>query len=251
MPKLSRLTWLLLPVCLVGISACSSTVSHDGVAQTATTSSTSPKQDIATDTAAAQAAALKLSDFPPGWTSSPQTNPTGSGSVGGQLAKCLGVSESQVSKAPAYYDSPDFSDPNNNTVSSNIGYRPTSGEWTAAFDLISSPKTPDCLAKAVTGVVNYALQHPPSGSTVPAGLSIGQATAGEMSFPTYGDKSIAYQVKIPVTLKSFPATVYLDEIIAIKGRSGVDMSFQATVTPFPTDQEQHYTELVVGRLTNT
>jgi hypothetical protein len=99
--------------------------------------------------------------------------------------------------------------------------------------------------------VDYALKHPPSGSTVPSGLSVGQSTAGQMSFPSYGSKSIAYQVKIPVTLKSFPATVYLDEIIVIEGRAAVAMSFQATVSPFRTDQEQHYTGLVVGRLTNT
>jgi hypothetical protein len=58
-------------------------------------------------------------------------------------------------------------------------------------------------------------------------------------------------VKIPISYQGLNITAYLDQIIAIKGRAGVTMSFEGVGNPFPTDQEQHYTGLVVGRLTNT
>jgi hypothetical protein len=99
--------------------------------------------------------------------------------------------------------------------------------------------------------MNATINHPTGGSTLPAGVKLGQSTVEQMSFPTYGDKTIAYQVKIPITYSSLNVSVYLDLIIAIKGRANVATTFQATTSPFPTDQEQHYTGLVVGRLTNT
>jgi hypothetical protein len=82
-------------------------------------------------------------------------------------------------------------------------------------------------------------------------VTIGKSTAQQMSFPTYGDKTIAYQLKIPVDYNGLSFAAYLDVISVIKGRADVVMSFENSTDPFPTDQEQHYTGLVVGRVTNT
>jgi hypothetical protein len=222
----------------------------DGAAHS--TSSTSPKQNIAADTAAAQAANLRLSDFPPGWTSAPQSTDTGPAGIKAKLAKCLGVSQSALSEAPAHADSDDFSQSDSDmTASSTVQYEATSADQTAAFNDFASAKTPRCMTTAVTTMLEDAIKHPPTGSTLPAGVKFGQATVQQMSFPTYGDKTIAYQIKVPIDYNGSSLDAYQDFIVAIKGRAGAGMVFENLTDPFPADQEQHYTELVVGRLTNT
>jgi hypothetical protein len=104
----------------------------------------------------------------------------------------------------------------------------------------------------VADVIDEAIKHPTTPSdTLPAGAQIGSTTVSQMSFPTYGDKSIAYQVKVPVTYSGLSIDAYVDLIFSIKGRAGVSMTFEGVTDPFSVNQAEHYTGLVVGRLTNT
>jgi hypothetical protein len=250
-------SWIVT-VGILSVVAASCSSSSSKATESSTTQGSTPattvksSQNIAADQTAAQAASLKLSDFPSGWTSQPQSNNTPGQGVKNQLAQCLGVSPSQLTQAPAEYDSPDFSDSNNNTATSDVDYRATAAEQRTAFALFSSPKTPGCLTTAVQAVINDAIKHPTNPSdTLPSDAKLGAATVSPMSFPQFGDSSVAYQVKVPVSYKGLDITVYLDDIFSIKGRAGVDMTFEAVLQPFASDQEQHYTSLVVGRLTNT
>jgi hypothetical protein len=73
-----------------------------------------------------------------------------------------------------------------------------------------------------------------------------------MSFPTIGDESIAYRVTVPINLKSgLSISVYYDHVTARKGRAGAELDFEGIGTPFPSDQAEHYTTLVVDRMANT
>jgi hypothetical protein len=169
-----------------------------------------------------------------------------------QTAKCLGVSESALTKSPAIYDSPDFSDSNNNTVSSTTGYRATDADQIKSYAIFSSPKAPDCLSKAFTTIINEEINHPSNpADTLPQGVTLGAATVSPMSFPTFGDRSIALRTQIPVSYQGLNLSYCLDLIFSIKGRADVGMQFLSTVTPFPADQEEHYTGLIVSRLTDT
>jgi hypothetical protein len=241
---------------VVGVAACSSSPNNGG--SSATTASTAkPSQDVAADKAAAQAASLVLTDFPAGWTAQANSNTStdvqNSKSELTQLAKCLGVSETELADAPASYSSPDFSEnTTERTASSTVNYRATSAEQNRAFELLTSPKTPGCLATTFKNVIDEAIKHPSSPEeTLPAGANIGQPTVSRISFPAVGDKSAALQVRIPVSYQGLSITPVLDGVFVIKGRAGVDMSFQSFQTPFPIDQQKHYTQLVVNRLTNT
>jgi hypothetical protein len=242
-----------MSVVAASCSSSSSKAAESSTTQGSTAATTAKSsQNVAADQAAAQAASLKLSDFPAGWTSQPQSNDTAGQGVTNQLAKCLGVNPSQLTKAPAEYDSPNFSDSNNDTASSTVGYRATASEQQTAFGLISSPKTPGCLTTAVQAVISDAIQHPSNPSeTLPSSAKLGAATVSPMSFPQVGDSSVAYQVQVPVSYEGLNVTIYLDAIYSIKGRADVSMTFEGVLQPFPSDQEQHYTSLVVGRLTNT
>ena len=248
---------LIASVALLSIAgaACGSSGGNNS-AQSSTTSTTtgSTGQNVEADKAAAQAASLKLSDFPAGWTSQPATyNNNPSQGLTAQLAKCLGVSQAALTKAPARYESPDFSEPSsNNSVSSDVGYRATAHDQQTAFAIVSGSKVPGCLATAVAAVIDDAIKHPTKPSdTLPAGAKVGTTKVSQMSFPQVGDKSIAYQIDVPVSYGGLSLHAYLDEIFVIKGRASTAMTFQGSSEPFPVDQAQHYTELVVGRLTDT
>jgi hypothetical protein len=159
---------------------------------------TAPAQNVEADKARAAAASLKLSDFPAGWTSSPSTATNGPSGLKAQVAKCLGVSESNLTDPPASYDSPDFNDPNNNTISDTVGYRATPADQDAPFAVVSSDKVPACLGTAFTKVINDAIKHPTNPSdTLPEGVTVGTPTVSPMSFPQFGDKSTAYRTTSP------------------------------------------------------
>jgi hypothetical protein len=193
-----------------------------------------------------------LTDFPAGWTSEPQSSDTGPASIKSDLAKCLGVSEASWTSPPASVDLPNFSDSNNKTASSTVGYRATAADQRASFALVSGAKVPNCLSSAVTALINQEIKHPTgTDNTLPNGAKVGAATVSPMSFPQVGDSSVAYQVKVPISYRGLNVDAYLDLIFAVKGRADVEISFERVSDPFPTLQEQHYTGLVVSRLTNT
>lgn len=264
----NRLLAIVIAVSVIGMSACGNRSPADTSVRPPLLPETS-NQSIAADNAAAKAAALKQSDFPTDWdwTAEPQSNGTTSGSIDGRLASCLGVREEQLSKAPTGFDSPNFTrlfpggdpEPNSLTVSSHVGYRPTSTAQAASFDLFAGPRMPECLGKAVAATVDYDIQHPskPPSSTTwtrpgPTSSLVGQPSVAQMYVPSFGGKSIRHQVKVLIAAPPIGNGTYLyfDQIIVITGRADVIMDFQATGDPFPTDQEARYTELVVGRLTN-
>jgi hypothetical protein len=235
-------------------ASCSSGGNSAESSTSTTTSTTAPtNQNIDADKSAAQAASLTLSDFPAGWTSQPPSNNSNpSQNISAQLAKCLGVSHAEFSKAPANYDSPNFADSNNNTASNSVGYRATATAEQSVFAIVSSPNAPGCLTTAVGALFDQAIAHPTNpSSTLPAGATVGTPTVSQMSFPQFGDKSVAYQLKVSVSFQSLSIDAYVDIIFVLKGRAGVTMYFEGVSNPFPIGQAQHYTGLVVGRLTNT
>jgi hypothetical protein len=247
----------MVSIGLLVVSGCggsSTPKTATGATSEATTSATTmPPQDVTADKAAALSAALKLSDLPTGWTGVPHTNSPSSPSVDTALAACLGVPVERLNKnGPADVDSPDFSDANNNSISNSLGYTPSAAAAQSELATFQDPKVPGCLATALTAYVKDQAAHPANPSdTLPPGVSFGAATVAQESFPTIGDQSIAYRVTVPVSAQGQSITVYVDLVVAIKGRAGVEMDFTSLSTPFPSDQEASLITLVVGRLSNT
>jgi hypothetical protein len=222
--------------------------------ETSATGTTATGQDVAADREAAEAAALKLSDFPPGWTSAPHEESADVPNVDAQLAKCLGVDESELNSedGPASVDSPDFSDVNDNAVSNSVEYLAAESDAQHRFALFADEKVPDCLTDAIAKVLDYFLEHPENPEdTVPPGVTVGTPTVEPLSMPAIGDQTVAYRLTVPITSDVISVTAYVDIIVAIKGRAAVEMTFESLATPFPVEDAQHYMELVVGRLTDT
>lgn len=250
-----RLAMVLAAVSL-GLAACggSSGAPSGGSPTTAGSGSSGPQgQDVTADKAAAVAASLRLQDFPTGWTSSPSNSGPNVPTADSELAKCLGVPVSELNhKGPADYDSPDFSDADGNTVSDSISYAATLEKIHHQYSLFAGPNVPGCLTTALKSYLDYVIKHPQSPSdSLPSGVTLGQATVARMSFPNYGDATTGYRVTIPISAQGQTFDVNVDLIVLTKGRVGVELDFIGTTSPFPADQEQHYAQLVVSRLTRT
>ena len=108
--------------------------------------------------AQARQALLVLSDFPKGWTSSPNSSSTTSLSASpgvganAQMARCLGVSPSLFESNPAQVQSPTFTDSGGKVLAFNsiAIFRSTSFAHNASAAL-SSPKAARCLAAQEDG----------------------------------------------------------------------------------------------------
>jgi hypothetical protein len=236
---------------LVGLAGCSSS-SPTATSKSTTTTSGSP-QNVASDKSLAVAANLKLSDFPDGWTSTPQSSTSsGEQAIGTRLNSCLHTNLAIFdSKNPTAASSPSFGDSNNDTVASGADYLATASQAQSEMSVFTSSRFQSCMTTAMNALLNYELNNAGSGSTLPAGVSFGQATVSQMSFQTYGDQSVAYRVTVPFSYKGLNPDVYVDIVAVQKGRALAALFFESTGTPFESSMEEQLTSVVVGRLVQT
>lgn len=256
---------------LLGLAACGSSPQSGGnppttVNNTPTTAQSAPptaasttttansSQNLEADKAAAQMASLKLSDFPTNWTSQSRSNSATPQTVDSQFADCVGVSPTSLADAPASYSSPSFQSPTNlDKAASSTHYWATTNEAKQSFDVWSNSKFPECMAKASDRFLEHQIKHPSSpDDTLPEGTTIGKTTISPLSMPQFGDRTIAYQAKITVTVAGHSETLYEDDIVTLKGRALAETIFNGTGSPFASSDGggQHYAGLVADRLTN-
>lgn len=238
----------------ISTTACSSSGGNSSTsgATTAELSTTVPasSQHVAADKAAAQAALWKLSDFPTGWTSQPQTQDSSNQKIDAQISSCLGATVSFLQQSgPASASSPDFGDTNNDTASEQVVVQSSVSRLSADFALVKSDRFPRCFAQAVNTFIKGEIAHPSDPTnTLPAGATIGKVTISSMSFPAIGDQSLAYRVTLPISFKGLDIPFYVDLIAAQKGRSVAAMTFTAASNGFDSSMEQQLANLAVGRL---
>jgi hypothetical protein len=240
-----------------GLGACGSSSKSSGATAPSTTMQTTTGsntgQDVAADKAAAAAAALKLSDLPAGWTSTPAQT-AGSDAINTQLAQCMGVSAADLNtQGPTDYSTPDFADPGGtNTISGSVGYTPSKANAQRTFAIYADAKAPACLSSTIKTVFDEQIRHPSkTASSLPLGVTVGTPSTAKVTFPVTGDQTVAYRITLPVNAQGLTLSVYIDFVIATKGRARVEGDFENVGTPLATAQEQHYMGLVVDRLTNT
>jgi hypothetical protein len=208
-----------------------------------------PAQDVAADKAAAERAILKLSDFPPGWEAKPHEETPDDPDVARRLSDCLRVDLSGFEDDnPASADSPDFESPEQQEVQSFVGFEPTSAKAQELFAIFERPETPGCLSEATSEIITESLKRPEPGEELPKGVTVGQVSINRASFPTIGERTIAFRMTIPVRADRLQLSVYADMVFALKARAGVVLSFIDFGSPFPTDQAQQLTRIVVDRV---
>lgn len=213
-------------------------------------SGTSKAQDVAADRRSAQAASLRLSDLPDGWTA--MANTPNSPGVDAQLATCLGLHLNEITgDGPADFSSPDFSDDNDDTISDAVGYTASVGEARHQLAAYQASDAPRCLAAALAAEQQYAAAHPDPANPLPAGLSFGTPTVVANAPTGNGYPEIDFDVLDPFTVAGQPFETLMIIQMASKGRAMVEMDFESDGPTAPTTGVVTFLPTVLGRLTDT
>lgn len=235
------------------LAGCGTSGGSSGEGSTTTTGPGTSTQTVAADKALAQAANLKLSDVPAGWTSAPQSQSTVDKALKGQVQQCLHADLVLFDEnGPTLAQSPEFSDSSGDSVDSNVAYLPSASQAGDEMRIIQQPNFPTCLTSAANALVqNLMNNRSGTGSSLPQGASIGHITVAAMSFPSYGDQSAAFRTTLPIRYQGLTLSEYLDIVAFTKGRAIVGMDFSGSGSPLESSMEEHLTGVVKGRLTDT
>jgi hypothetical protein len=192
------------------------------------------------DQALAENVDLRLSDFSPGWTSAPRTQEHDADAEK-RFASCIhtSLSPSDLIPSAAKANSPDFTSPSSQEVSSKIAVAKTASDVASAVDVIASPDVPTCLAQYLDAVL---------GRNAPSGMQFGQSSVDPESFNALGDRTVAYRITVPVSSKGQRGNVYVDFIVVQKGRVGVIFQAVETLSPFPTDMSAALIRKMLARV---
>lgn len=205
-------------------------------------------QNIAADKAAAEQAVLRLSDFAPGWQANPHEESPDDPDLTRRLGECLRVDVSLMGENPASADSPDFESPDEQEVLSSVSFAPTAAKAQEMFAIFERPETPGCLSDAGSKAVEDSLKRPEPGEEVPAGVTVGKVSVNRASFPTMGERTVAYRMTVPVRFGGLSLSVYADLVLVLRARGVALVSFFDFGSPFPTDHAQKFTKTVADRL---
>src|SRR5438105_2061104 len=115
--------------------------------------------------------------------------------------------------------------------------------------VLKKPDARDCFTGAVKALIADNLANPPPGqATLPSGVTIGNVTVGNLSFPTIGEDSVAYRVTVGIDAGRQHVDGIIDIVSFIKGRAGVTMEYEGLGSPFPEDLAKNLAGAVAGRL---
>ena len=220
---------------------------------TTTTTASQPAQNVARDRALGRLALFRLSDFPAGWTAQPQEDEGNSRQLQQELANCLQMDVSLLRSQPTRVESPNFSDSDETKISNTVTYEPSVAVAEKWFRIFAASQTPACLTKAMATAIDEALRRSAKTREAvrSAGVEIGKATVAPMSFPRMADESIAFQVKVPISIKGFSVTYYDDLVALRKGRAVAGVNVQSTVGSPDIPTSRRLTALTASRLRDT
>jgi hypothetical protein len=185
-------------------------------------------------TAEAKNDLLTLSDFPKGWS----TSPNGGGNSiphATQLAACLGVSVKIINYNPPQANSPEFDENSaSNSVTDNVSIFPSQKVASQELDLFSSPKTPRCFAQYFNSPFATAKFVQELGK----GTKVGTVTAKWLARPTVAKDATALYVRIPITYKSTSLVISLTTVTFLTNLVGTQLAF-TSAGAFPSALEAH------------
>ena len=208
---------------------------------------------LAADRAEAEKAVLRLADFPPGWTASPDeadaTTPEREPALE-RFAGCLGVEPSFIgggARAGAKADSDDFEDEDNNQVQNTVTMVFSRERALQQLETFRKPEARGCVESFVDAAIQRSVANPGPGETTPPGLSFGRARVEVLRPAGLHADAVGYRARVPVTVQDESAEALFDIVLALKGRAGITMLFISIGQPFPSDLETSLTNKVIDR----
>jgi hypothetical protein len=165
---------------------------------------------------------LRLSDFPTGWRAQPSEDEEG----------CTGIEEvTEEHDVLAKMDSDDFVHGDTTQATSSAGLFENETTARDAFNylegLIQSEEFRDC--------VNDFLRD-----QAEEDVTFGEVQIGQVSFPSFGDRSSAWEVVIPAESQGFSVEGYVDAVYILRSNAISVLVFTDFLTPF---DEQLRTDL--------
>lgn len=116
----------------------------------------------------------------------------------------------------AISESPNFVAPDHVAqFASNVLVAPTRERVTQAFGWLTAGKVPPCLAH----VFNTYYAH----TSTTSGATYGTISARRESYPALGDRTVAFQLEIPTTIKGQSVQLYFDLIVVQHGRVEIQL----------------------------
>jgi hypothetical protein len=199
---------------------------------------------------AAEAALLKIDDFPAGWTEVPddERSPLAIESQR-RIAACAGVEgERLLDLGGALAESGNFTGPNNQIVEESVAIV----EEVVAEDMFvrfTEPGVGDCFADAMQQTIDAMITSPSDPSeSFPSDTEFGEVTVAQLKVPAAGDESAGYRVTVPLTRQGISFEIVLDAVLIRSGGALAGVSFQSAPQPFAMEDIEHYVELAAERL---
>lgn len=203
------------------------------------------------DRAILDAAQLKLTDFPTGWSAVPSEDDE---DVDDDLSRarsefvgCVGAeTDEMLDLGGPKASTDDFTSPGGDTVNQTVAVV----DEATAVDFMSrfvADGVAECLTNTARGVVEAGFAADPE---APDDVVIGDVTVGRLNIAPVGDESAAYRITIPISAGGFDLEVYIDMVAVRVDRALSGLNFESTLVPFPAEDIAQYAGLAASRMSD-
>ena len=236
---------------VLAIGTCVALAIGAGTAAASTPPTSSGTTEVeGPDQEAAEAALLTLADFPAGWTEEPEEDGNDLGAESRRrVTECVGgEGEELLDLGGALAESGNFRGPDNEVVEESVAVvdEAVAEDFMARF---GAAGVEECFADSMQQTMDEFVSDPPDPSaTFPPDATIGTVTAERLEVAPAGDELVAYRIVIPLSTQGITVDIVLDAVLVRSGRAVAAVSFQSVVSPFPSEDVEHYVDLAVERL---
>jgi hypothetical protein len=200
------------------------------------------------DVALARKALIVKSDFPKGWTTSPNGGSAGNNLGASQIATCLGLPPAVVKYNAPEADSPTFNfNSLGQSVDDSVDVFPNPTIAMQQFNIYGSPESAICVAKAANTPSVKAIFERGFGG----GAKIGTIVVDALPRTVAGNESAALEFRLPFTYKG-EHLLFVSLIVVIMSTSkseGAQMTISYLAqSPIATTLIRHLESVTIERL---
>lgn len=186
----------------------------------------SPSEAGIDDDDKAQAANLRLTDFPPGWERQPAPLNPPDDPDDRRFSECMGRPPAPTLRT-ALADSDNFSTGELTRANSSAQVMRTEAIAVEDMAALRGDRAIPCLSERLRA--ELAGQSPAGGP--PFALRV----LDRLDYPTMGDETVAFRLTVDAPSVGAGTTLYVDQVFVRKGRMEVSTSFVDLGRPFPTE----------------
>lgn len=198
--------------------------------------------------AQAKAALLVRSDFPSSWSAQGSaTTSAGGGSSsfpgGGQLASCLGVSQSLIDLNTPSANSPTFQTKGGvDTVQDSVSVFSTTKMAGQEYGAISSAKVPGCMTTVLQGPARQEIVN-----SIGKGITVGTISVVAVPRSALAAHTSGFTLSFPATDSGVTLQAALTFISMVRGKRASQLTIESVGKAFPVSLQRHLVSVAYGR----